>query len=45
MIILKCTKSVQFKNGHHLFLNKNIYKILRDALDKNHTFTFHEITE
>jgi len=30
MTILKCTKNVQFKNGHNLILSKSINKSLRD---------------
>jgi len=33
MIILKCAKNSQFKNGHNLLKNKNINKILQDTLD------------
>jgi len=40
MIVLK-RKEKQFKNGHNLFKNYNINKILRDALDNIFAFKFY----
>jgi len=37
MIILKCTKNIQFQKDHNLLLSKNINKNLRDALGNNLT--------
>jgi len=33
MIILKCTKNIQFEIGHNLSLKKCINKSLKDAID------------